>query len=215
MTSNQFVNQLFDKLDSWRHFPTYQLERRADIFFALYLPQVLKEVYDFNADKILPEFPVRYGDVHPEKDDWNKSYRIDYVVVDRKQKKVLLIELKTDNNSLRKTQDQYLETAKFLNVPGLTRGFNRIMKASRSFKKYKIYLNELVELDWFFRVKQGLKVTDEKYQIEIIYIAPDKSKTGEKKCISFRMIAEILQKNEDEVSKRFAQSLLEWQNNPS
>jgi hypothetical protein len=61
-----------------------------------------------------------------EKEDWNKSYRIDYVAVNKRQKKVLLIELKTDNNSLRKTQDEYLKTAKSLNVPGLMKSFNQI-----------------------------------------------------------------------------------------
>lgn len=208
------VNQLFDRLDHWRTFPTYQLERRADIFFALYLPQILEEVYEFHSDKILPEFPVRYGDVHPERDDWNKSYRIDYVAVDKNQKKVLLIELKTNNNSLRKTQDQYLETAKSLNVPGLVDSFRRIMNASRSYKKYKSYLRELSELDWIVSSK-NYEVTNEKYQMEIIYIVPDDSKMDGKKCITFKQIAEILQKNEDEVSKRFAQSLREWQKNLS
>lgn len=27
------ITQLFDRMDDWRHFPNYQLERRADIFF--------------------------------------------------------------------------------------------------------------------------------------------------------------------------------------
>ena len=33
--------QLFDRLDEWRDFPNYQLERRADIFFSLYLVEAL------------------------------------------------------------------------------------------------------------------------------------------------------------------------------
>ncbi len=214
MENKDFIQKLFDCLDHWRHFPTYQLERRADIFFALYLPQVLEVVFGFHVDKILPEFPVRYGDVHPEKEDWNKSYRIDYVVVDKIQKKVLLIELKTDNNSLRKTQDEYLETAKKLNVPGLVTSFKRIMNASRSRKKYKSYLNELSEIGWVDSSKNYEIINDE-YRMEIIYIAPDDSKMDGKNCITFKQIAEIIQKNEDEVSKRFAQSLHEWQKNPS
>lgn len=35
------IDTLFDRMDAWRHFPNYQLERRADIFFALYLPEGL------------------------------------------------------------------------------------------------------------------------------------------------------------------------------
>ena len=210
-----FINQLFDRLDQWRTFPTYQLERRADIFFALYLPQVLEKLYGFQVDKILPEFPVRYGDVHHEKKNWNKSYRIDYVAVDKNQKKVLLIELKTDKNSLRKTQDEYLQTAKSLNVPGLMKSFNRIMEASRSKKKYKQYFDELYDLGWFKNTEHGFKATVEDYSMEILYIAPDDSKMDGKNCITFKQIVEILAENEDEISERFAQSLKTWQKNPS
>lgn len=209
------INQLFDRLDHWRTFPTYQLERRADIFFALYLAQVLEKLVGFHVDKILPEFPVRYGDVHHEKEDWNKLYRIDYVAVNKRQKKVLLIELKTDNNSLRKTQDQYLKTAKSLNVPGLMKSFNQIREASRSKKKYKQYFDELYDLGWFKKTAYGFEATDDDYSIEVLYIVPDNSKMKGKKCITFKQIAEILQKNGDVVSKRFAQSLVTWQTNPS
>lgn len=30
------VERAFELLDRWRHLPAYQLERRADIFFALF-----------------------------------------------------------------------------------------------------------------------------------------------------------------------------------
>ena len=37
------INHLFDQMDKWRHLPSYQLERHIDLFFSLYLPQVLEE----------------------------------------------------------------------------------------------------------------------------------------------------------------------------
>ena len=37
------VQQVFSLLDRWRHLPNYQLERRADIFFAVYLPKILEQ----------------------------------------------------------------------------------------------------------------------------------------------------------------------------
>jgi hypothetical protein len=37
-TSMNPIDALFDRMDTWRHFPNYQLERRADLFFASYLP---------------------------------------------------------------------------------------------------------------------------------------------------------------------------------
>jgi hypothetical protein len=89
------------------------------------------------------------------------------------------------------------------------------MKASRSKKKYKKYWGELHELNWFKDSGNGYKETNENYIMEVLYIAPDDSKMDGKKCITFKQIAEILQKNEDDISKRFAQSLHEWQKNPS
>jgi hypothetical protein len=37
------IQQLFENLDSWRHLPAYQLERRADVFFSVYLHPMLAE----------------------------------------------------------------------------------------------------------------------------------------------------------------------------
>jgi len=36
------IDNLFNLLDDWRTLPAYQLERRADIFFALYLDKILE-----------------------------------------------------------------------------------------------------------------------------------------------------------------------------
>lgn len=38
---------IFNLMDSWRRLPSYQLERRADLFFALYIPQALEEKLGF------------------------------------------------------------------------------------------------------------------------------------------------------------------------
>ena len=37
------IERVFELLDKWRHLPTYWLEPRADIFFALFLPEVLRK----------------------------------------------------------------------------------------------------------------------------------------------------------------------------
>ena len=56
------IDTLFNRMDAWRHFPNYQLERRADIFFALYLPEVLEAKLRFAVgSELAPEFPVRIG----------------------------------------------------------------------------------------------------------------------------------------------------------
>ena len=56
------IGDLFDMLDTWRHFPKYQLERRADLYFALFLPDILESHYGvkFNRE-VIPEFPLRHA----------------------------------------------------------------------------------------------------------------------------------------------------------
>jgi hypothetical protein len=53
------INDIFDNLDDWRHLPAYQLERRADIFFSIYLPELLEQHYGFEIEGLVPEFPLR------------------------------------------------------------------------------------------------------------------------------------------------------------
>ncbi len=58
------ISVAFDNLDQWRHLPNYQLERRADIFFSLYLKEVIEEKYHVKLhNQIIPEFPVRVGTI--------------------------------------------------------------------------------------------------------------------------------------------------------
>ena len=44
------IDRLFDRMDRWRHLPSYQLERRADLFFSLYLPEVLQKRFSAYAE---------------------------------------------------------------------------------------------------------------------------------------------------------------------
>ena len=57
------IECVFDLLDKWRNLPAYQLERRADIYFALFLPDVLDHYLrprDLAVNpRLIPEFPIR------------------------------------------------------------------------------------------------------------------------------------------------------------
>ena len=53
--TNPTICDIFELLDKWRHLPDYQLERRADIYFAMFLPDVLEARY--GPCEIIPEFP--------------------------------------------------------------------------------------------------------------------------------------------------------------
>jgi len=68
-----FDINIFNLLDKWSRFPYYQVERRADIFFAYFLPNILNSIKNpndkFNMDLcnrkrhdyIIPEFPLWIG----------------------------------------------------------------------------------------------------------------------------------------------------------
>lgn len=43
------IDTLFKRMDAWRHFPNYQLERRADIFFSLRFATALCEWAEIQA----------------------------------------------------------------------------------------------------------------------------------------------------------------------
>ena len=56
------IEQIFKLLRNWYKLPKYQLERRLDIFFVLYLPDILsnlKGIHIKSYDNILPEFPIK------------------------------------------------------------------------------------------------------------------------------------------------------------
>lgn len=54
------VEGVFNLLDCWRHLPAYQLERRADIIFALFLLEVLQERFDLASAPARSPRPNRF-----------------------------------------------------------------------------------------------------------------------------------------------------------
>ena len=108
------MDDLLDLLDLWRHFPKYQFERRADLFFGVFLPDVLECHYgiEFNRE-VIPEFPLRHGTLGTNfgRTGANQSVNVDYVAFTRDGQRVFFVELKTDGNSRRTKQDDYLEKA--------------------------------------------------------------------------------------------------------
>jgi len=123
---------IFTLLEGLLVFPNYQLERRADIFFTYFLPEILAGHFknDFKAshqstDKhknIIPEFPLWEGKENSKKveslkrknieicegcEDYFKtrhSVKTDYAFFDIDGGTVYLIELKTTNESINKNQ---------------------------------------------------------------------------------------------------------------
>lgn len=225
-TTMSQIDTLFDKLDQWRHFPNYQLERRADIFFSLYLVEVINTCFKHIniSDILIPEFPVRIGTIYPTTNS-NQSVKVDYVGISRDGKKAVLVELKTENLSRRESQDQYLIASQAVGLTKLLEGIISIFKTPTSKRKYYHLLCELEKLGQLSLPKafhkkmqsdtlRGIKsltdqieVTSQVEEIEIVYVQP----YGEgENVISFRDFYEVVKKKSDPISVRFTQSLLEW-----
>ena len=201
--SDPKIVEVFDLLDNWRHLPSYQMERRADIFFALFLPAVLKEHCnrDFKST-LIPEFPLRRGTLDPQvpANIKNRSVKADYAAFTTDCQEVYLVELKTDLSSLNEDQIEYLETAKGIEVKNLLDGIICMSKKSDDHQKYVHLLHQLCDLGLiqvqdevyekaFPKVESGIsdaldKVTNKVQPIEnkakIVYILPSRNTTKEK-----------------------------------
>jgi hypothetical protein len=198
MTTEAHINQLFNNLDQWRHLPAYQLERRADIFFSLYLAEVLanKPELGFTEQPILiPEFPCHYGSVYAGGN--NQSFKVDYLAISVVDKKAYFVELKTDMASRNTDQDVHMREAQKVKLQKLLDGLKTIATASVQKNKYQCLLDSLREC--------GVCEPCD-FEIEIVYVQP----TARAHEISFSDFADVVEKHPDYLSLRFAKSLREW-----
>jgi hypothetical protein len=203
------IDAIFDNLDKWRHYPNYQLERRADIFFSIYLPDILHHRFGYEIEGIIPEFPIRIGEISSN-ESINKSFKIDYVVKVKNEKRIILIELKTDDASRRPEQDCNLKKALSKDFDQLLEGVKKIYDATDYKEKYKHLLNELERLG-FIQVENGehIRIVKDQYQTRLVYIQPN-VKDDNELSIGFEEIADIIEKRKDPLSLRFSRSLREW-----
>ena len=203
-------NKIFDLLDTWKSLPSYQLERRADIFFAIYLPHIIKIKFKKEVCIIIPEFPVRIGTIYPDI-PINKSYKIDYVVTTN-DNTAFIIELKTNDNSTRDSQNSYLQKSLEVGYKSLIDGIITIYEATDYKQKYD-NLIRLLEYNNSISVSNGeMKPTDNiKFYQNIIFIKPNKKSDDIGLVIDFKNVVEIIQsKYNDSFSKRFCESLIKW-----
>jgi len=158
---------------------------------------------------------LEWTTIYPNKKGPNTSKKIDYLAIDKNNNNVLLIELKTDNESVNEGQLEYLCEAKKVGFKELIKGIITIYSATRSKKKYEYLLkileeNTLVQIDektQKYVISSGIN-----HNVEIVYILPNyNNKIGsEIEQISFDDICRIIKTNDDELSKRFAKSLSFW-----
>ena len=218
-TNGDFA-RVFGLLDRWRHLPAYQLERRADIFFAAFLPEILERALGVDIDpRIVPELPIKREDSH-------KSTKVDYFAMSQDRTRAFLIELKTEMRSRNETQDAYLVTAKQRGLPVLLGNIVAIASASNQKAKYLHLLKGLEELGLvglpkgmeeyvFPTVRPGINeqlgrvhVPEATAAIEVVYIQPRKA--GDDGVISFDAVAEILSTLDDPLARAFGSYLERW-----
>ena len=203
------INKLFDLLDDWRNLPAYQLERRADIFFALYLDKIMGKLKNVSIDLIIPEFPLRLGELPEQNHNSNLSFKIDYLIYSKSQNKVYLIELKTDLRSRKGKQDIYLKDAEKIKLKAIIEGVLKIYNATNQKVKYDYLLDKLEGIGWIKRNENSIQNLVKDIELSIIYIQP-LNENKDASVISFDDIISVISGSNDELTNRFIDSLKKW-----
>jgi len=213
------INTLFNLLDDWGCLPAYQLERRADIFFALHLKEILKKKYQIEIDEIIPEFPLRIGGLPNQNPNTNSSFKIDYLAYSEKASKVFLIELKTDVESKRPEQEKYFNDAKTIKLKAIIDGIIKIYGVTRQRKKYDHLMLKLINIGWIEKNGREFKNLANNIVPTTIYMLPyiDENKKIDNQfdeIITFQNIIDNLKNDSNtELTKRFLESLEKWKTN--
>jgi hypothetical protein len=227
----EYIVELFNRMDAWRHFPNYQLERRADIFFSLYLAEALEATLGFPvSSEMAPEFPVRIGTIYPGIPT-DKSYKIDYLAMSADATMPIFVELKTEGASRRESQDRYLTASQSVGLVALLEGLLDIFRATKAKRKYFSLLVQLQRMSLIRipsslervmadRTLQGSVEASRSVEItatpterpRVVYVQPHGDGPN---TVSFHEFAAIVSRHSDHVSQRFAESLREWADVPS
>lgn len=214
---------LFDLLDGWRHLPSYRLEPRADAMFGLFMPDALDRHLAPRGITVnpllIPEFPLG-------QDDTRRSDKADFFAVSRDRRHAFLVELKTDMNSLRDTQEDYLHRAVERGMASLLCDIRSMAKTknSRARRKYFHLLKAVAELelmilpveleDRIYDSSQGvydcidrIRLPSALPDIEVIHVLPAAVKGMD--CIDFEGFAAVVEEH-GKIGERFAASLRNW-----
>ena len=222
------IEEVFERMDRWRNLPKYGLERRADIFFGVYLKHALEAKYKVKIQgEIIPEFPVRKATVDPSIQSDQSSFNVDFLAFSDDKKTAFLIELKTDIGSRREKQDYYLEAVKNIGLVGLIHGLVKIFQATKIKRKYfhlfkmlenagivelPSQLQSLVFSDNMRGVNaliRDVKISAPAGQMKLVYLQP--TGVGEN-IINFKEFAGLIEGIKDSVTQRFVESLKTWSN---
>lgn len=160
---NKFLAKLLDEFEQLNKVPKFQLERAISPLLGIFIKDVVNKKLNVSVSVSFPEFPLKHeGD--------NQSTNIDWLLVDRKNKTLYFIELKTDNLSYNSEQFGIYkkfkdDIEKDKNAVILELQLHSIIPKTRRKDKYKSILRKLNE----YKVDLSLYPF-----LKIVYIAPDK-----------------------------------------
>jgi hypothetical protein len=168
------LKEIFDQLIDWKELPSYQAERRLDIFFGYYLERILKlcgYIRSNDSIKVLPEFPLVNKEKHDgrwkaktkvvkgkESEQWRPKH-IDFLVTDGSQ--CIAIELKTDNKSISDAQLDYYDMFMDETWNVIKGDIETLYKHTDEKGKYQILIDHLKDGMW-----QNIKSK------KVVYIQP-------------------------------------------
>ena len=210
------INQVFDRLDAWRRLPDYQLERRSDLYFSLYLPEVLEAMLgEPIRQDLVPEFPIKQLNS-------NRSDKVDYLAATADGTRLVFVELKTDYNSTRPEQFEYLCRGAQKAGAELFDDLSTIRKASKARPKYDalIVATQVMGLP-------EIRANAIGENHPVVLISPREEFKGRDEAIelfnnarvpfhvvTFEQFRASVLKHPDPLSVRFAESLDHWWKNP-
>jgi len=123
MNEKKFIQSLFELINNNKKYPSYQAERRVDIFINFFLEDILTSYFPKSKVKfIASEFPLK-------KENNNQSTNVDFLCVKETNdnKTILFVELKTDAFSFDANQfNTYLHYKKEQNWNFCVEGIKRI-----------------------------------------------------------------------------------------
>lgn len=150
-----YFKEILMNLTTWKRLPKYEFERRFDALFAPFITEVLSTHLNGKVTIITPEFPLK-------QEDSNRTNCADYLCMisyGDASPLWLLVELKTDSDSMSQDQIECYLRAKAKGFQQLLSDLKAVAEVSNSREKYAKLLASLADLP-------------DSDIVEIVYISP-------------------------------------------
>ena len=234
-TMNDPLEEVFAYLGRCRHLPSYQLERRFDVFLTPYLRDVLVTELPLPhpLHKIcVPEMPLlkKYVSQPTGGKERKLSNKVDYVFFADGAPDVYFVELKTDLGSTREKQIEYLKAAQQAGFAGVLDELRGILRQTKAQRKYFHLLHLLASVGRIaitgcdtcdlcpkprrgFRFANSFRSLHAHQPIHVVVIVPDKSKANRVDgwhYLDFGDLQRHIALRSDPLSRLLATKLVQW-----